>query len=185
MDGQPYSYVVKVGGREYLVQVIPLDSTRFKVLVEGLEVEVVVGGRQELVNAPAAVPTTAVPGAPKASATTSAEVSRSASNPAPVGGSAAPAVPAPAPKPQAPQQPAWPTAAPLAPGTTVDAPIPGKVLRVLVNVGDAVAPGQLVATLESMKMEVQVFSSRGGRVREVRVRPGDFVNVGDPLLVLE
>jgi acetyl-CoA carboxylase biotin carboxyl carrier protein len=56
---------------------------------------------------------------------------------------------------------------------------------VLVNVGDTVSPGQLVATLESMKMEVQVLSSRGGRVREVRVRPGDFVNVGDPIIVLE
>ena len=67
----------------------------------------------------------------------------------------------------------------------MEAPIPGKVLKVLVNIGDVVSPGQLVATLESMKMEVQVFSSRGGRVKEIRVRSGDFINVGDPILILE
>lgn len=180
MSSQSYSYVVRVGGKEYSVQVIPLDATRFKVLVEGSEIEVVVGSRQEQASAITAVPT-----APKASTAALAEVSRPSGSSTPVGSSTAPATPTPAPQPQAPQQPTQPTAVPVAPGAAVEAPIPGKVLKVLVNVGDTVSPGQLVATLESMKMEVQVFSSRGGRVREVRVRPGDFVNVGDPILVLE
>jgi biotin carboxyl carrier protein len=182
MSGQPYSYVVKVGDREYPVQVIPLDATRFKVIVEGSEIEVVVGSRQGQVGAttPAPAATTSTPAAvPKASTAAPAEVGR------PSGSPAAPAAPTPAPQPQAPQQPTQPAAAPVAPAGAVEAPIPGKVLKVLVNVGDTVSPGQLVATLESMKMEVQVLSSRGGRVREVRVRPGDFVNVGDPIILLE
>jgi glutaconyl-CoA decarboxylase len=174
MSGQPYSYLVKVGGREYSVQVIPLDATRFKVIVEGFEIEVAVGSRQGQVGA-TPTPTTV----PKATTAAPAEVGR------PSGSPAAPATPTSAPQPQVPQQPTRPAAAPVAPAGAVEAPIPGKVLKVLVNVGDTVSPGQLVATLESMKMEVQVFSSRGGRVREVRVRPGDFVNVGDPIIVLE
>ncbi len=176
MDSQPYSYVVRVGGKEYSVQVIPLDSGRFKVLVENSEIEVVVGSRQELVSAPAT---------PKASTVTPAEVGRPAGSSASAGSSATPTAPTPAPPPQAPQQPTQPATAPVAPGATVEAPIPGKVLKVLVNIGDVVSPGQLVATLESMKMEVQVFSSRGGRVKEIRVRSGDFINVGDPILILE
>jgi len=179
MNGQSYSYVAKVGGREYSVQVIPLDPTRFKVVVDGTEIEVVVGSRQGQAGA-----TTAVLTAPKAGTAAPAEVGRPSSSSAPVGVSAAPAAPTPAPQPRVPQ-PAQPTAAPVAPGVAVESPIPGKVLKVLVSVGDTVSPGQLVATLESMKMEVQVLSSRGGRVKEVRVRPGDFVNVGDPILVLE
>jgi glutaconyl-CoA decarboxylase len=178
MSGQPYSYVVKVGGREYSVQVIPLDTTRFKVIVEGSEFEVVVGSRQ--VGATTPVPATPTPTAvPKATTAAPAEVGRPSGNPV------APATPTSVPQPQVPQQPTRPAAAPVAPAGAVEAPIPGKVLKVLVNVGDTLSPGQLVATLESMKMEVQVFSSRGGRVREVRVRPGDFVNVGDPIIVLE
>jgi glutaconyl-CoA decarboxylase len=180
MSSQPYSYVVKVGGREYSVQVIPLDATRFKVIVEGFEIEVAVGSRQGQVGATTPVPATPTPTTvPKATTAAPAEVGR------PSGSPAAPATPTSAPQPQVPQQPTRPAAAPVAPAGAVEAPIPGKVLKVLVNVGDTVSPGQLVATLESMKMEVQVFSSRGGRVREVRVRPGDFVNVGDPIIVLE
>ncbi len=176
MDSQPYSYVVRVGGREYSVQVIPLDSSRFRVLVEGSEIEVVVGGRQELVS----VPTTS-----KASNSTPAEVDKPTGSSTSVGSSAVPKAPTPAPPPQAPQQPTQLATALVAPGAAVEAPIPGKVLKVLVNIGDTVSPGQLVATLESMKMEVQVFSSRSGRVKEIRVRPGDFINVGDPILILE
>ena len=176
MDGQSYSYVVRVGGREYSVQVIPLDSSRFKVLVEGSEIEVVVGGRQELVSAHTT---------PKASSANPAEVGKPTGSSTSVGSSATPAAPNPTPPPQAPQQPTQPAATAVAPGAAVEAPIPGKVLKVLVNIGDVVSPGHLVATLESMKMEVQVFSNRGGRVKEIRVRPGDFINVGDPILVLE
>ncbi len=61
----------------------------------------------------------------------------------------------------------------------------GTVLRFNVKVGDAVAPGQEVLVLESMKMEIPVEAEVGGRVAEVRAEPGAFVNEGETLVVLE
>ena len=61
----------------------------------------------------------------------------------------------------------------------------GTVFQVLVNVGDAVADGQDVVILESMKMEVPVSAEAAGTVQKVHVEPGDFVNEGDVLVDLE
>ncbi|MBE3555382.1 MAG: acetyl-CoA carboxylase biotin carboxyl carrier protein subunit [Thermicanus sp.] len=61
----------------------------------------------------------------------------------------------------------------------------GTVIRLTVSVGDEVAEEQEVIFLESMKMEIPQTVEEGGRVKEMRVRIGDFVNEGDLLLVLE
>jgi acetyl-CoA carboxylase biotin carboxyl carrier protein len=61
----------------------------------------------------------------------------------------------------------------------------GLVKQVLAPVGTAVAAGQDVVLLESMKMEVAVPSEETGTVTAVRVNEGDFVNEGDVLLELE
>lgn len=61
----------------------------------------------------------------------------------------------------------------------------GTVLNILVGSGDEVSAGQEVLMLESMKMEIPVESQTTGKVSEVRVNIGDFVNEGDVLLVLE
>ena len=53
-------------------------------------------------------------------------------------------------------------------GSTV-APMPGKVIRVLVNAGDEVAAGQALLIIEAMKMEHQVVSPTTGVVAEVFV----------------
>jgi len=51
--------------------------------------------------------------------------------------------------------------------------------------GDAVAGGQLVMIVEAMKMEHRIAAPRAGTVTEVRARPGDQVNGGDLLAVLD
>jgi biotin carboxyl carrier protein len=67
----------------------------------------------------------------------------------------------------------------------VAAPMPGKVVRVLVNVGDTVDVGQGLVVVEAMKMQNEMKAARPGRVIEVRARAGQTVGAGDTLVVLE
>ena len=61
----------------------------------------------------------------------------------------------------------------------------GLVLNLLVKQGEQVKSGQDVIVLESMKMEIPIQAPESGTVKEIKVNPGDFVNEGDLLLVLE
>jgi acetyl/propionyl-CoA carboxylase alpha subunit len=67
------------------------------------------------------------------------------------------------------------------------APMPAKIVRVHVAAGDAVADGQALVVLESMKMELSVTAPRAGRVRRVGadVIPGAIVAAGTLLVELE
>jgi biotin carboxyl carrier protein len=65
------------------------------------------------------------------------------------------------------------------------APMPGKVVRVLVAVGDHVGPGQGLVVVEAMKMQNEIKSRKAGRVAEVRTRPDAAVVAGEVLLVVE
>jgi biotin carboxyl carrier protein len=67
----------------------------------------------------------------------------------------------------------------------IAAPMPGKVIRVLVNVGDVVDVGQGLVVVEAMKMQNEMKASRPGRVIEIRARGGETVGAGDTLVVLE
>lgn len=67
----------------------------------------------------------------------------------------------------------------------VSAMMAGVVIEILVKVGDPIKVGTAVAVLESMKMQLPVESGLEGRVREITVKLGAFVNEGDPLLHLE
>lgn len=67
----------------------------------------------------------------------------------------------------------------------VTANMAGTVINVLVQAGDEVTAGQDVIVLESMKMEVPMTTEKGGKVAEVKVNIGDFVNDGDVILVIE
>ena len=69
-------------------------------------------------------------------------------------------------------------------GSTV-APMPGKVVRVLVAVGDSVVAGQALLTIEAMKMEHQVVSPTAGIVSEVFVTAGQQLDGGQPLLKVD
>ena len=70
-------------------------------------------------------------------------------------------------------------------GESVTAPMPGVVVAVAVSVGDEVAPGQGVVTLEAMKMENELKTASGGVVREVHVEPGQGVAQGEALILIE
>ncbi|HIT58031.1 MAG TPA: biotin/lipoyl-binding protein [Candidatus Galloscillospira stercoripullorum] len=97
---------------------------------------------------------------------------------------AAPAAPAPA--------AAAPAAAPAAPaaptvtaaGETVNAPMPGVVLRVEVTQGAAVKAGQVLLILEAMKMENEILAPRDGTVAQIVAQKGVSVDTGAPLIVL-
>jgi biotin carboxyl carrier protein len=67
----------------------------------------------------------------------------------------------------------------------VVAPMPGKVVRVLVEEGQEVEAGQGVAVVEAMKMQNEMKSPKAGVVRELRAAPGATVNAGDVLAVIE
>src|SRR5207237_2450886 len=64
----------------------------------------------------------------------------------------------------------------------VAAPMPGSVVAVLVALGEEVAAGQKLATLEAMKMETTLYAEKGGKVAEVLVKNGTQVDSGDLLI---
>ncbi|HVF22203.1 MAG TPA: biotin/lipoyl-containing protein [Pyrinomonadaceae bacterium] len=65
------------------------------------------------------------------------------------------------------------------------APMPGKVVRVHVEAGAAVEKGASMIVVEAMKMQNEMKSPRAGVVVSVNVKPGDTVNAGDVLAMLE
>jgi biotin carboxyl carrier protein len=67
----------------------------------------------------------------------------------------------------------------------VIAPMPGRVVRVLVAPGDEVAARQGVVVVEAMKMENELRAPKGGRVKDVSVTPGTSVEAGRVLVVIE
>ena len=67
----------------------------------------------------------------------------------------------------------------------VVAPMPGRVARVLVTVGEAVAARQGLVVVEAMKMENELRSPRAGTVAEVRATEGALVEANAILIVLE
>ena len=102
-----------------------------------------------------------------------------AAAPAPVAAAPAPvAAPAPAPAPVAAPAPA------AAGATTVEAPMPGKVLDIKVKVGDAVTFGQCVVVMEAMKMETEIVAPAAGTVASISVSNGDSVDTGAVLVTL-
>ncbi len=90
-----------------------------------------------------------------------------------------------------------PSPAPKSPGTsnvgptipsggtgTINAPLPGLVLKIHVKVGDKVSKDQNLITMEAMKMENEVRSHFDGVIKEIHVKEDDSVNEGDLLITL-
>jgi glutaconyl-CoA/methylmalonyl-CoA decarboxylase subunit gamma len=69
-------------------------------------------------------------------------------------------------------------------GEAIRAPIAGKVVKVVVAVGDQVAPGSPVIVLEAMKMENELAAERGGTVSAIHRAAGQAVDTGDLLVEL-
>ncbi|MDR0651688.1 MAG: acetyl-CoA carboxylase biotin carboxyl carrier protein subunit, partial [Synergistaceae bacterium] len=108
----------------------------YRISVNGKSYDVVVeelGAAATAASAPAPVPVAATAAA------------------APVAAPAPAPVPAPAPAAEAPK-------APIAGGTTITSPMPGKIWKLHVREGDSIAEGQLALVLEAMKMENEIFS---------------------------
>jgi pyruvate carboxylase subunit B len=62
--------------------------------------------------------------------------------------------------------------------------MPGLVRGVPLQVGQEVQKGQGLVILEAMKMENELRSPRGGVVKEIQVKPGDAVELGQSLVVI-
>lgn len=65
---------------------------------------------------------------------------------------------------------------------TVESPLTGNVLEVLVKPGDTVAANEALVVIEAMKMESNVVSPRAGVVKQVHVKPGDTATVNQTLV---
>lgn len=92
-------------------------------------------------------------------------------------------------KPAAPKPAAAPAAAPqpaaAAGAKSVISPLPGSIVRLQVNVGDAVKRGDTLLVIESMKMENNIPAPRDGQVSAVYVQAGQSVMQGAALLDLD
>lgn len=69
-----------------------------------------------------------------------------------------------------------------APGGAITAPLPGLILKLEIKEGQSVEAGQLLLTMEAMKMENQISAAHNGIVRRIFVSEGDSVGEGDPLV---
>jgi pyruvate carboxylase subunit B len=74
--------------------------------------------------------------------------------------------------------------APTGSGTDVGASVNGNVWKILVNVGDKVEKGQVIAILEAMKMEIDIEAPMAGSILAIPVKPNDSVEEGQTLAVI-
>jgi biotin carboxyl carrier protein len=154
-------YSLRIGEREFDLDVEELGADRFEVLVGGESYDVILSGDEELPDA--TITPALAPGRAVAARTT-----------------AKPAAQAPAAAPRAPIVPRRATTA--SGGNSLNAPMPGVILEVSVAVGDTVDRGQQLAVLEAMKMNNVIRSPREGTIGEVCVAAGQAVGHGDPIV---
>ncbi|MCB5953292.1 acetyl-CoA carboxylase biotin carboxyl carrier protein subunit [Enterococcus sp. BWT-B8] len=96
---------------------------------------------------------------------------------------AAPAAPTPAaPAPAEEAAPAVQTT--QAGADAMPSPMPGTILKILVNVGDTVQENQPLMILEAMKMENEIVAGKAGTVTGIHVSQGDMVNPGESLITI-
>ncbi|WP_297536453.1 acetyl-CoA carboxylase biotin carboxyl carrier protein subunit [Thermococcus sp.] len=148
---------VIIDGVEYEVEVEELPNGRFRVSFEGKNYEVEAEGLG--ITLPSTAPAATTVEAPAVQPPTPAPAS----------------VPAPAPVSRS---------LPAGSENVVTAPMPGKVLRILVSEGDRVRVGQGLLVLEAMKMENEIPAPRDGVVKKIYVKEGDTVDTGQPLIEL-
>ena len=67
----------------------------------------------------------------------------------------------------------------------IEAPLPGKIVRVDVTVGNSVEEGGVICIIEAMKMENPILSPAKASVVEVAVSPGQVVKTGEKIAVIE
>jgi len=142
-------YNIKINGNAYNVQIDSIDANGVA--------QVTVNGKAQTVQIEgAAIPAAALASVPVA---------------APVQAPAAAAAPAAAPV-------SAPAAAPAAGGSDVCSPLPGVIIGISAKVGDKVAVGDTIATLEAMKMENAIEAEKAGTITAIYVTKGDSVLEG-------
>ena len=160
-------YRLNIKGQTFVVDVEDVAADRFRVRLDGTEHEVTVAEAEDL---PGSAITPAM--ADNLPHLSSAAVSFAAT----------PAVPA-APRPVATSAPAPSPSAPAgAVAGALKAPMPGTIVEVSVVPGTPVTRGQVLLTLEAMKMKNAIRANRDGVVAEVYVSPGQSVAYGDALV---
>ena len=102
---------------------------------------------------------------------------------------AAPKAAAPAPKaaPAPAAAPAAPAKAAVAAGAgehSIDAPMPGKIVKLVASEGQAVKAGDVLLILEAMKMQNEIAADADGVVKTFNVTAGQSVKVHDSLVIL-
>ena len=102
--------------------------------------------------------------------------------PAPVAAAPVASQPAPAAAaPVAPQPAPVAAAAPASSATAVKSPLPGAIMDVKISAGQAVKKGDVVMTIEAMKMENEINAPKDGTITAVHVSKGSKVEQGTPL----
>jgi acetyl-CoA carboxylase biotin carboxyl carrier protein len=67
----------------------------------------------------------------------------------------------------------------------IKAPMPGKILEVLVKIGDQVKEDDEVVILEAMKMENPIYAPAGGTVKEIKIKANDSVDTEQVMIIIE
>ncbi len=67
----------------------------------------------------------------------------------------------------------------------IEAPLPGKILKVIATVGAKVEEGDDICSIESMKMENPIVATVAGTIKEINVTVGAMVKAGDPVASIE
>ena len=67
----------------------------------------------------------------------------------------------------------------------IEVPITGKIVAIKVSAGSQVNEGDIICTLESMKMENPILSHVSGTVKEVKVSPAQVVKAGEVIATIE
>ncbi len=70
-------------------------------------------------------------------------------------------------------------------GNLVKSPMPGKLLKIDVNIGDSVSKGDRLLVVEAMKMENSIVAPRDGIIKEIKASLGDMVDGNTPLVIFE
>jgi biotin carboxyl carrier protein len=156
-------YNLTLGEREFVIDVQELSADRFQVLVGDTSYQVTLTGDE---NLPGAAITPGVQPAAVATANASAGAAAPASS-----GASRPAATA--------------RSAPRRAATGSDAlnaPMPGVILELHVQVGDTVTRGQQIAVLDAMKMHNLIGAPRAGVIAEVCVAAGQAVGHGDTIV---
>ncbi|WP_206203388.1 MULTISPECIES: pyruvate/oxaloacetate carboxyltransferase [unclassified Thermococcus] len=145
---------------------IPKTAQKFKLYIDGVEFEVGIEGVD--LSALKYLPQIASAGTPAPAVPSAPSIPASVPTPAPA------LVPA----------SAAPTPAPAGEGV-VTAPMPGKILRILVKEGDQVKTGQGLLILEAMKMENEIPAPKDGIIKKILIKEGQTVDTGQPLIELQ